>query len=71
VKLLGQIIFYCRLYQEAHNRNIVLQQQLDDSNAKFKAGYSLNSKFKMQRFSNLKSRSRKAKQPQTITVNKL
>ena len=38
VKLLGQNISDCvRLYQEAHNRNIVLQQQLDDSNTKLLA----------------------------------
>ncbi len=33
--------------------------------------YSLNSKFKMQRFSNLKIRSRKVKQYPTFTVHKL
>jgi hypothetical protein len=38
VKLLGQNISDCvRLYQETHNSNFVLQQQLDDLNAKLLA----------------------------------
>jgi hypothetical protein len=42
VQLLGQNISYCVcLYQEAHDRNIVLQQQLDGSNAKLLAQFEL------------------------------
>jgi len=42
VKLLGQNISDCvRLYQDAHNRNIVLQQQLDDANAKLLAQFEV------------------------------
>jgi hypothetical protein len=49
VKKLGQNISDCvRLYQEAHDRNIVLQQQLDDSNA------NLLAQFEVQNAENLK-----------------
>ncbi len=42
VKLLGQNISdWFRLYQEAHSWNIVLQQQLDDSNAKLLAQFEV------------------------------
>ena len=42
VKLLGQNMSGCvRLYQEAHKRNIVLQQQLDDANAKLLAQFEV------------------------------
>ncbi len=42
MKLLGKNISDCvRLYQEGHNRNIVLQQQLDDSNAKLLAQFEV------------------------------
>jgi hypothetical protein len=68
VKLLGQNISDCvRLYQEAHNRNIVLQQQLDDSNAKLLAQFEVHNAEILQPDVS----SRKVKQSPTFTVNKL
>ena len=64
LQVMASYNIYCsEWYRESEGRNLTLQQQLDDSNAKFLEQFN--------QFSNCKTNSRRVRRPKNFTATKL